>query len=244
MAKAPKQKIDRVPRQKVVQGASAIVTPKSPDYMFVKDNPFIIKKEGGGIDTSKFLSGAFSFGSSGSSGNSIFPSAVIPTEINATNPDAIFIPDVPSLADIESIEYQEYADPTTGVAKYRAIIKIRNSSKEKENVDGVDARVYDTSGVTAYSFTATATASGTDTKSNYISNTTWYKATATYDPFEGTLINSESIVSNAQYPSDGVGVPADSTTGISTQLKQAIAWRKTEAEALAAVKALYAKYVI
>ena len=39
MAKASKQKIDRVPRQKVVQGASAIVTPKSPDYMFVKDNP-------------------------------------------------------------------------------------------------------------------------------------------------------------------------------------------------------------
>ena len=241
MAKAPKQKQDRVPRQKVVQGASAIVTPKSPDYMFVKDNPFIIKKEGGGIDATKFLSGAFS---SGISGTSIFSSGSTSTGTILASPVTVFVPDVPDLADIESIEYQEYADPTTGVAKYRAIIKIRNSSKEKANVDGVDARIYDPSGANSYSFATTTTASGTSTVSNYISNITWYKAQATYDPFEGTVISSESVVANAQYPSDGTGVPADSAIGISTQLRQAVAWRKTEAEALAAVKALYTKYVI
>ena len=239
MAKAPKQKIDRVPRQKVVQGASAIVTPKSPDYMFVKDNPFIIKKEGGGIDATKFLSGAFS------SGSSIFPSpSGGTTSVTVIPPDVTtFVPDAPSLADIEKIDYEEYADSSTGVSKYRAIIKIRNSSKEKINVDGVDARIYDPNGANTYTFTTT-TASGSATTSSYISSTTWYKAIATFNPFEGVLVNSEAISSNAQYPSDGTGVPADVTIGITTNIRSAQAWRKTEAEALAAVKALYAKYII
>ena len=47
--------------------------------------------------------------------------------------------DTVQLTDIESIVYESYA-LVTGEIKYRAILKIRNSSKYKEDVIGVDAR--------------------------------------------------------------------------------------------------------
>lgn len=47
--------------------------------------------------------------------------------------------DTVHLTDIENITYQSYLS-TTGELKYRAILKIRNSSKNKENVVGVDGR--------------------------------------------------------------------------------------------------------
>lgn len=47
--------------------------------------------------------------------------------------------DTVQLTDIENITYQSYLS-TTGEIKYRAILKIRNSSKNKEKVVGVDAR--------------------------------------------------------------------------------------------------------
>jgi hypothetical protein len=50
--------------------------------------------------------------------------------------------DVPNLSDIEKIEYIKYFDPVTKVEKAKVVIKIRNSSKNKSNVVGVDARIY------------------------------------------------------------------------------------------------------
>lgn len=48
--------------------------------------------------------------------------------------------DVPSLSDIESVTFQQYKNKE-GVTKVKAFIKIRNSSKNKKNVKGVDARI-------------------------------------------------------------------------------------------------------
>jgi hypothetical protein len=46
------------------------------------------------------------------------------------------------LTDIESISYTKYFDAVTKATKYKAVIKIRNSSSDKLNVRGVDARIY------------------------------------------------------------------------------------------------------
>ena len=54
--------------------------------------------------------------------------------------------DVPQLSDIEHLQYVKYFDPVSKIEKAKAIIKIRNSSKNKENIAGVDARIYQTRG--------------------------------------------------------------------------------------------------
>ena len=50
--------------------------------------------------------------------------------------------DVPQLSDIEDIQYIKYFDPVSKIEKLKVVIKIRNASKNKKDVDGVDARIY------------------------------------------------------------------------------------------------------
>lgn len=50
------------------------------------------------------------------------------------------------LTDIENISYTKYYDSVTKATKYKAVIKVRNSSLTKSNVQGVDARLYNPSG--------------------------------------------------------------------------------------------------
>jgi hypothetical protein len=50
--------------------------------------------------------------------------------------------DVPDLSDIESITFQEDYDPATKLTTMTAFIKIRNSSFNKENIAGIDARIF------------------------------------------------------------------------------------------------------
>jgi len=82
------------------------------------------------------------FGSSLS--GSLLSAAISPAK--AIDPSKIVTPivtrDVPQLSDIESVQYVKYYDPVTKVEKAKAIIKIRNSSIDKKNVVGVDARIY------------------------------------------------------------------------------------------------------
>jgi hypothetical protein len=49
--------------------------------------------------------------------------------------------DVIDLANIESCVVTKYFDPVTKVEKAKAVLKIRNTSKFKANVSGIDARV-------------------------------------------------------------------------------------------------------
>ena len=50
--------------------------------------------------------------------------------------------DVPNLVDIESVNFEQYLDPVTKTQKIRALIKIRNSSKNPLGVEAVDARIF------------------------------------------------------------------------------------------------------
>ena len=60
-----------------------------------------------------------------------------------TNKDIqIVIPDTIDMTDIESVTYEQYYDTVSKLVKYKAILKIRNSSTNKANVEGVDARIY------------------------------------------------------------------------------------------------------
>ena len=233
--------IDRVPDQKVVSPAPLVISIDNPDAIFLKDNPKVVFTTQSGTTLPNVQIGAFAY-----SGVGGVATAGVP--FGTTNLDKIsdaVVPDVPSLSDIESIIYEEYAD-ANGVAKYKAVIKIRNSSKNKLNVLGVDARIYNPNGSNLYTLGSGNASSGLSgsNASAYISNTTWYKATASYNPFSGYVVSLPAISINAQYLADGSNVPKDSITGISTNIRMAEAWRKTENDALAAVTALYSKYVI
>jgi hypothetical protein len=50
--------------------------------------------------------------------------------------------DIPNLTDIESIVYEPYYDTVSKLQKVRAILKIRNSSKNELGVESVDARIF------------------------------------------------------------------------------------------------------
>lgn len=217
--------VKRVSKQQVVKQAPLVLSTDNPDAVFVKDNPDVVKTNTKGIIISDFSSGKF--GVSGNAGD-FTPKPEVPKDDTTTGGDA------PTLADIEKIDYEEYADPTTGASKYKAIIKIRNSSKEKANISGVDAITANISGYTVYTF-GDKTATGNTNTSTFVTNVTWYNASTTYNPFSGTIISGPLIIGNAQYPSDGSGVPADSTTGPTSYRTKSV-WRKTQAEALTAAQ--------
>lgn len=214
--------VKRISKQEVVQGAPIVISKDNPDAMFLKDNPNVVFKEGSKFLTSTYTAGAFDVSLNNPTVSD--PSLTIPTV-----PPIIAL-DVPNLADIEKVDFEEYYDAVSGLSKFKAIVKIRNTSSNKKDVIGVDARIYNPNGASNYTFT-TQTASTASAVSNYVSNVTWYEAKTVYDPFEGTIITATAVVSNAQYPSDGTGVPADSVTG-PAKYRTKIAWRKTEQEAI------------
>lgn len=64
-----------------------------------------------------------------------------PGKTTYKEPKAVIV-DTVEPEDIESITYEEYQDASTKITKYRAVIKIRNGSTNSQNVEGVDARLY------------------------------------------------------------------------------------------------------
>lgn len=220
----------RIPKQNITHSAPIIYAAGSIDEVFLANSPDAIGSEEEG----------FNYGGAGSFRASASLSGALPFAPEDPNAPEVPIlpeiqyPDVPSLSDIESITYEEYPDPLTGIAKYNAIIKIRNSSRNKSNVSGVDARIYNPSAPTTYTFTATSTASGSSA-STIVPKITWYNAKSTCNNFSGTYGSSPTIVGTAQYQSDGKDVPADSTSGPSNARIKSV-WRKTSAEALIAAK--------
>ena len=66
---------------------------------------------------------------------------VVPPKL-PVDPPPVVKKDVPDLSDIESITFQEDYDPATKLTTMTAFIKIRNSSLNKENIAGIDARIF------------------------------------------------------------------------------------------------------
>ena len=114
---------NRVDGKSVVTGPPIVLPKNSPDRVFVR-RTVGIDIDGG---TSTNTTSPFSIG--GGSGGS-----------NPSDPNPpVEIGDIPQLTDIENITYQQYYDTFNSI-RIKAIIKIRNSSKNKANVIGVDAR--------------------------------------------------------------------------------------------------------
>ena len=124
----------RVSKSSIVSTTKRVLPAGHPDLVWYDPNEVIIVGEESeykvsGTGVSSFLSGSLTSGSPISAQEIISESA-----------------DVPQLSDIEDIQYIKYFDPVSKIEKLKAIIKIRNSSKNKENIAGVDARIYQTRG--------------------------------------------------------------------------------------------------
>jgi hypothetical protein len=119
---------NRVDGKSVVVGPPIVLPKNSPDRVFLRRTVGIDIEEGFSSNgVSPFLMGS----GSGIGG----PGGRTPEDPNP--PGAIS--DIPQLSDIENITYQQYYNSANAV-RIKAIIKIRNSSKNKANVIGVDAR--------------------------------------------------------------------------------------------------------
>lgn len=134
---------NRVDGKSVVTGPPIVLPKNSPDRVFVRRTVGIDIDEG---NSSNLVSPFSVGGGSGGLGGST------PTDPNLP----VVISDIPQLTDIENITYQQYYDTFNSI-RIKAIIKVRNSSKNKANVIGVDARNQPSGQASA---TATATPSG------------------------------------------------------------------------------------
>jgi len=126
--------IKRIDKKDVTEGQPLVLPVGHPDTVFLNPNNYIQIK-GTITDYSKYqVPGAYS-SLSGTPQNGDVPPI-------SSNLFLIDQADAPQLTDIESITYTKYYDSITKQEKSKAVLKIRNSSKNPNNVAGVDARIY------------------------------------------------------------------------------------------------------
>lgn len=112
------------------KGAPIVLPANSPDLIFLNRNNknLILLEEGETVKLQTVSPFGIQVGGVGGGGDQEDPDE--PTDPTIDKPD---------LSDIESITYEQYFD-TFNSLRYNAIIKIRNSSKKKDQVIAVDAR--------------------------------------------------------------------------------------------------------
>jgi hypothetical protein len=137
--------VKRVPSQQVVKPPIIQVSEDNPDVALFAPYEVAIKS-GSKTVYSSYQAGppvaaqlaGMGDGSGFTGGDTTYTN---PGKTTYLEPKAVLI-DIPEPTDIESIAYEEYQDASTKITKYKAIIKIRNTSTNPENVEGVDARLY------------------------------------------------------------------------------------------------------
>ncbi len=131
------QKPSRLPKANVVQGNLPVLDENNPDALFISPNKYL-KVKGGSLSSGfdNYLTGISGLETGGTTLNSILSTS------NKVIPVVPAKEDTVDLTDIESITYEQYYDSVKNLIKYKAIVKIRNSSINKTNVQGVDARIY------------------------------------------------------------------------------------------------------
>ena len=137
------KKSSRVPKASIVRGAPVVITTDDEFISFYDPLQFIVK-DGGNVRYLKFAPGSpfsSSFASSASTDTGTINSALE----NKSEIVGIELPDVPNLTDIELFSSSKYYDPVTKVEKAKLVIKVTNTSKDKINIEGVDARIYNPS---------------------------------------------------------------------------------------------------
>lgn len=124
----------RVPKAAIVRGAPIVVTTNDEFISFYDPSQFLVK-DGGKIQYTKFSPG------------SPFASSFSNTSVSTKKDEVVIIElaDVPNLTDIQLFSSTKYYDPVTKVEKAKIVIKVTNTSKDKSNIEGVDARVYNPS---------------------------------------------------------------------------------------------------
>lgn len=125
-----------VPQSQVVSGQPRVLPKGHEDLLFLNPNDVLIT-DGVEFLNTKYISTPGSF--SGTIDPALF------TEPDSTVPAGIFQPvklDTPDLSDIEVQTPEQYYDAATKTAKYKVVVKIRNTSITKDNVQGVDARIF------------------------------------------------------------------------------------------------------
>lgn len=131
----------RVSKSSIVSTTKRVLPAGHPDLVWYDPSEVIIVGE----DSEYKVSGTgISFSSALLSGSLISGSKTADPKVKDPEQE---VPDVPQLSDIESVEYVKYFDPVSKIEKAKAIIKIRNSSQNKNNVAGVDARIYQPRGI-------------------------------------------------------------------------------------------------
>ena len=117
-----------VDKKEIVTGSPLVLNSSAQALVFLnKKDPIVINSGESKSVATPFGSGGFGGGSGGETG---------PEKPEKPGDPGV---DIPDLTDIESITYQQYYDSFNSI-RYRAIVKIRNSSKKKEDVIAVDAK--------------------------------------------------------------------------------------------------------
>jgi hypothetical protein len=120
----------RIPKANIITGPKPIIS--ESDAVWLGENAGIK-----GTSVSSIGSGINLVNSNISSVNSI------PESLNTKIGNSVIVePDTVSMTDIESVTYEQYYDSVSKLVKYKTILKIRNSSLNKLDVEGVDARIY------------------------------------------------------------------------------------------------------
>jgi hypothetical protein len=123
--------VKNIPSENVTRGFPIVLPANHPDLIWLNANEVIITEAS---EDFEYQASPF---------KPLDKSLVVDPEGEELEDDTI---DKVDLTDIESVTYTKYYDSVTKATKYKAVVKVRNSSLDKSNVRGVDARLYDPSG--------------------------------------------------------------------------------------------------
>lgn len=127
---------NKIPKPNVVEGPKPILDESNPDTFWLSPDRYL-KAKSGTVSYDNYVSNISGVAS---------PQTSLTSLIGAASGNTAFLetvkPDTVELTDIESITYEQYYDSVSKLVKYKAILKIRNSSVNKVDVVGVDARIY------------------------------------------------------------------------------------------------------
>lgn len=127
----------RISTQNLVSPPKLVLPEGHPDLLWIDPSKVLIIKNGA-VDYSRYLTSSTGALSTGVSPVQNAEKAVVAGQTQEK-------PDVPDLTDIEIFSSSKYYDPVTKVEKAKIVIKVMNSSKNKDTVEGVDARIYNPS---------------------------------------------------------------------------------------------------
>lgn len=130
----------RIPKSSIVSTNKRVLPAGHPDLVWYDPSEVIVVGE-----ESEYLAtgSTISIGSGTLSGSLISGSeSPEKEEEKEEQAQTIELADVPQLSDIEDVQFTKYFDPVSKIEKAKVVIKIRNSSKNKDKIAGVDARLY------------------------------------------------------------------------------------------------------